>query len=303
MKPLVIYHSADFDGLFCREIARRYFGDRADYLGWDYGEAEPVVAPERELYILDLSVPGLMAHPRLVWIDHHKTAMEQYPATIPGYRIDGVAACRLAWQWFNFAFGPHSGAPVGEVYLPDKADYIRRAVTEPYAVQLAGEFDIWDKRNPDAETFQHALRAQELTDHIWRQLLSVEVEEVMQYQHSAIMVGSMLPYGRALEYARKHENESVITKQGFTVEFEGRRFLALNTARSNSLTFLKGLTPEHEGCLSFNWTGKEWRVSLYGVPARPEIDFSEIARKYGGGGHRQACGFKTKVLPFVQQAA
>ncbi len=279
MKPLVIYHSADFDGLFCREIARKHFGEGADYVGWDYGEPEPAVAPDRDLFILDLSVPGLMAHPRLVWIDHHKTEIDTYPSTIPGYRIDGVAACRLAWQWF---FGNAANR---------KSDFVDRMVAEPLAVRLAGEFDIWDKRDARAELFQHGLRSRDLAD-CWHVLLSDEP--------GSRLVLELLEAGGVLEYARAKENESVIRKQSFTVEFEGCRFLALNTARCNSLTFLAGLKPEHDGCLSFNWTGADWRVSLYGVPEKPAMDFSGIARKYGGGGHRQACGFKAAVLPFVQ---
>lgn len=103
-KIVVIYHKADFDGIFCREIARKFL-PAAELIGWDYGDPEPEVGPEDALYILDLSVPGLMKHPSLVWIDHHKSAIDKYPATIRGYRIDGVAACRLAWQWF---IHPHS---------------------------------------------------------------------------------------------------------------------------------------------------------------------------------------------------
>lgn len=40
MKTVVIYHRADFDGLFCREIARKFLGDQAEYIGWDYGDAK-----------------------------------------------------------------------------------------------------------------------------------------------------------------------------------------------------------------------------------------------------------------------
>jgi len=55
MKPIqVIHHSADFDGLFCREIARRFFGDKADYVGWDYGDPLPVIPPGTELYMMDI---------------------------------------------------------------------------------------------------------------------------------------------------------------------------------------------------------------------------------------------------------
>jgi len=56
-----------------------------------------------------------MERPGLVWIDHHKSAIEKYGATTPGYRIDGVAACRLAWQWF-FPIDPDAELPRSSVY-------------------------------------------------------------------------------------------------------------------------------------------------------------------------------------------
>lgn len=95
---VVIYHKSDFDGIFCREIARKFLPD-AELIGWEYGEPTPEVPASATLYIMDLSVPDLMNHPGLVWIDHHKTAIERYSPEIPGYRIDGVAACRASRTW------------------------------------------------------------------------------------------------------------------------------------------------------------------------------------------------------------
>ena len=37
MKTTVIHHSADFDGIFCREIARKFLPD-AELIGWDFGD-------------------------------------------------------------------------------------------------------------------------------------------------------------------------------------------------------------------------------------------------------------------------
>ena len=138
-KITVIHHSADFDGLFCREIARKFL-PTADLIGWDYGQPKPVILPDVErIYILDLSpecLGGDTYDPaKLVWIDHHKSAIEKFPATIPGYRIDGVAACRLAWRWF--ALGHHK--PNCGVGLPGIVAFKERLVHEPFAVQLAGE--------------------------------------------------------------------------------------------------------------------------------------------------------------------
>ncbi len=281
-RPLVIYHSADFDGLFCREIARKHFGDGAEYLGWNYGDPVPVVGYDRDLFILDLSIAALMAHPRLVWIDHHKTAIDRYPHSIPGYRIDGVAACRLAWQWF---FGDASS---------QRSDYVAHRVKEPIAVTLAGEYDIWDKRDPRAELFQHGLKSRDLAE-VWWRLLTFD----------PCVVDELLDAGKVLAYAREQEYAHVIAEQGFTVQFEGLTFLACCSHECDirSHLFAAGIKPEHEGLLGFTWTGGDWRVSLYGVPGKPEIDLSAIAAKRGGGGHKQACGFRADVLPFVQPRA
>src|SRR5262245_37067793 len=199
-KTTVVYHPADFDGLFCREIARKFLPD-AELIGWDFGDL-PIAIKTDTLYVMDLPCDrpfglnledieliedpdskgyrmGGTESKELVWIDHHKTAIESHPPGIPGYRIDGVAACRLAWQWFA-EFLMHD--PTAECHamipgsqLPTKEAFIERKVQEPYAVRLAGEYDIWDKRDLNAELFQHGLKSIELTASHWYQLLSSEI--------------------------------------------------------------------------------------------------------------------------------
>jgi oligoribonuclease NrnB/cAMP/cGMP phosphodiesterase (DHH superfamily) len=125
---------------------------------------------------------------RLVWIDHHKSSIDSHPNEIPGYRIDGVAACRLAWQWFSL-----SGAS-----LPQKPDFVQRSVVEPFSVRLAGEYDIWDKRDDRAETFQYALRA---CDPDWGVLLGEGCDDI---------VSKMLSHGQHIQEYAKRENASII---------------------------------------------------------------------------------------------
>lgn len=290
-KIVVIHHSADFDGLFCREIARRHFGSDAEYIGWDYGQPEPIVPDDVALYMLDISVPGLMNHPRLNWVDHHKSAMEKYGKK-PGYQIDGVAACRLSWQYF----GGINSWPGNST--PTKQDFIDRKVSEPWAVRLAGEYDIWDKRDLNTELFQHGLRSRDLLG-VWPQILVTE--NGVSPQDSTLIVRSLLGAGRAIQYAKTQENADVVTNYGFTTDFEGLKFLACNHGRYNSHLFTAGLKPEHDACLGFNWDGplQNWRVLLYHAPGKEHHDLSQIAVKHGGGGHRGACGFRVDQLPFL----
>ena len=314
-KTIVIYHSADFDGVFCREIAKKFLAD-AELIGWNYGDEIIPFPKEGTVYVLDLSpdcLSGLTVEVvndhRLIWIDHHKSAIDKYSKynpELPGYRIDGVAACRLAWQWF-FVSQHNAQNQTNEqmqVDLPTKQQFVDRVVPEPMAVRLAGEYDIWDKRDPDAELFQHGLRSQDLSERDWGMLLSMDVEPCLQgtgmeYDNSALIVAHLLRSGRGIQYARTKENESIIKDLGFTFQWEGMTWLACNHARYNSHLFTAGLTPEHDACFGFKYRGGQWEVSLYHAPGKEHHDLSLIAVKYGGGGHRGACGFRIKQLPFM----
>src|SRR5260221_503725 len=142
MKTLVIYHSADFDGIFCREIARKFLPEDTEFVGWNFGD-EPLKPPQCAIYVLDLPLDRVFGfdyktvgnergpyHPAgLVWIDHHKSSIESHPNNIPGYRIDGVAACRLAWQWFFTGQNSVRLADESKRRMPSKQDFIDRKVS------------------------------------------------------------------------------------------------------------------------------------------------------------------------------
>ena len=299
-KITVIHHSADFDGLFCREIARKFLPG-AELIGWDFGQA-PIPVPEAQIYILDLPVDRVFGDAfsgqhttkwfvppevlqRIVWIDHHKSSIESHPATIPGYRIDGVAACRLAWQWFTRPAIDDGASP----RLPAKQEFIDRVLSEPRAVRLAGEYDVWDKRDPEAEVFQFGLRSFELSPELWAQLLRAPDDGFAEG-----LVGTLLNRGELLQRYQQRADAAVMEHRSFLVEFEGLTFLALNTARCNSLTFAARDVPAtgHDALLGICFDGSAWKFSLYHARHRTELDLSVIATKFGGGGHRGACGFQ-----------
>jgi len=309
MNTTVIHHSADYDGIFCREVARKFLPD-AKLIGWDFADA-PLEIPQGKVFVLDLPVDRVFGfkyesgdkdknppqHPAgLVWIDHHKSSIDTHPTAIPGYRIDGVAACRLAWQWFSGfvnTFGNDT---------PQKEDYIERRVAEPLAVRLAGEYDIWDKRDPRADVFQFGLRSRELTPEDWARLLVVIPEGTSKLGQTLIngTVDELLQNGEMLQTYQQRNDASMIHRS-FVIEWEGLKFLALTTARCNSLTFASKDVPEtgHDALMGFYFDGKGWTVSLYHAKHRTDLDLSQIAVKHGGGGHRGACGFRTTKPPFL----
>lgn len=289
----VIYHSNDFDGIFCREIAKRFLEPDAKFIGWTHGDPKIPMPPEGSVYVLDLSPECLdfsehkdTEPSQIIWIDHHKSSIEKWTRDIPGYRIDGVAACRLTWQWFSQ--GWH--IPNTEHYpKPVKEDFLTRKVVEPIAVRLAGEYDVWDHRGDGDLELQYGLRCGEPN---WTMLLNPYSE-----RHTLDLVEK----GKiAMAYA-KHVDDNIVKFKAFVLDWEGMKFLCLNHPRCNSNTFASKDVPEtgHDALLAFYYEGKQWIVSLYHAGHNREIDLSKIAVKYGGGGHRGACGFQCKILPFL----
>lgn len=272
-KTYVIHHSADFDGLFCREIAKHFLKE-AILIGWDYGDDIPTVESDAIVVMLDISIDALMTHKNLLWIDHHKTAIEKHPSSIAGYRIDGVAACRLAWQFFTSN---------DITNLPSKEAFVSRSVEEPLSIRLAGEYDIWDKRDPRVDKFQHGLSSQDL-----------------DYERLFVddsYVNDLCKAGASVEYSRNLNAEKFMKTSAFTIKFEGYNFIAANFSFAANSAFISVIKPEHDACMAFRYDGENWNFSLRQCPGK-DVDLSVIAKKYGGGGHRTACGFNVKNLPF-----
>lgn len=315
----IIYHDADFDGKLSREVCLhwlRKLHPKANLhpFGWDYGRPVPEGLLDfadkstgekpwvdfDQIYIVDLSVDELMARPELrdkiVWIDHHKSAIEKWdvgridpegnPMRHHGYRIDGVAACRLCWQWFHF---PSLRTVVGG--LPGKQEFIDRKVSESTLIRLAGEYDIWDNRDPDAKALQFGLRT--LSDAQLHELFETEAK----YAGDSPALGSLVLVGHAIKEYCDKQNDEYAAAFSHTIRFAGLTMLALNIGqRGNSDLLRGGIKPEHEAGFAWRWDGKQVYVSLYHLPGHEQHDLSVIAGKWGGGGHKGACGFRITLV-------
>lgn len=280
MKTLIIHHDADFDGILSMEVCRHFHdGHELTIVGWDYGKPIPSVEGFAKIFMVDISIDELMGTPNLVWIDHHKTAIQKFPPTLAGYRIDGVAACRLCWQWFT------CDKVKG---LPTLEDYRDRIVNEPRLLTLAGEHDIWDHRDDQALPLQDGLR--QLEPYEWNELVSAQFngdEDAGYLLSEAVSIGQ-----RALK-AKQRSNAAIMKKRSHDTFWSGHRWLCCNGV-SGSQAFESAVQPHHEGLLAWVYDGqtKKVTVSLYHSPNHTHLDHSIIAKKMGGGGHAGACGFQ-----------
>ena len=100
-----------------------------------------------------------------------------------------------------------------------------------------------------------------------------------------------------LRYIEK-ENKKYVEQYCFETKINDIPALAVNKGLANSQLFDSVWDIEkYPIAIAFVWCGDKWTVSLY-TTVETEIDVSEIAKSYGGGGHKCAAGFQCKELPF-----
>jgi len=303
----VIYHSADLDGHCSGAIVALACEDQIDperdLIPIDYGQDLPLnlvrgetvymcdfclqPAPDSGLQPWDL-MRALNDCTKLVWIDHHKSAIEAHAEwwrdvdKISNYRaMQGTwdsrfAACELTWQWF-------SPEPV------------------PIAVQLLGRFDVWDHADPRVRPFQLGMLSH-TTDprdpgarEMWRRLFDAGSDDPI--------IAEAIRDGRAVQ---RFLDESAAKRAGqfsFETELDGLRCIAMCNSGKGSIQFESVWDPNrHDAMLVFTWAPGSadregaWKCSLYSD--REDVDVSAVAKKLGGGGHKGAAGFQCRELPF-----
>ena len=270
------YHSADLDGHCSGELIRLVYPD-CEMIGINYGDDFPWddIELDETVYMVDFGLQPwsdmerLAAQVDLVWIDHHKSAienMEEAEIELKGIQRSGLGACALVWEWLT----EHEHAIGG---------------TMPEAVRLLAEYDVWNHTDPMTMPFQYGMRLyQHLPgDPIWNEVLG---------NHRAVGVEGAV----VLRY-QIQQSEIRVKTLSFDTQLDDLRCLAANQGLASSQLFDSIWDPERYDCmLAFHWRKGCWQISLYSD--KPSVDVSTAAKQHGGGGHKGAAGFQCDELPF-----
>ena len=270
------YHKSDLDGHCSGAIVKKRYPE-CEMIGVDYNDTLDIdsISEGEMVFVVDFSfsvaeMAALDIKAQLYWIDHHKSAIEKmadYPRKIAGHTEIGKAGCELTWEYF---------------YADDPM---------PLAVRLLGRYDVW-KHEEDERIlpFQYGIRSYEDTlpeSSIWSGF----------FEGEELLLNETLSHGETILAYQNTQNAVYAKGMAYEAEFEGHRAIIINRAYGNSQLFDSVYDPEkHDIMIVFGVKPKEFKYSLYSV--KPEIDVSEIAKKYGGGGHAGAAGFfsETQII-------
>lgn len=273
------YHSSDLDGKCSAAIVRKYVPD-VELCPINYGQVFPwdTIASNDNVYMVDFALQPfsdmirLNQLCRLIWIDHHKSALEEqqlYDTPFVGVQRIGIGACALVWEYLF----PNEPMPEG--------------------VRLLAEYDVWNHENPKTLLYQYGMRNEPTNPEaaIWSSVFSRKNEDVDRIEENGVMI---------LNWENR-QNEIKAKALCFPIELDGLQCIAANIGLTNSKLFDSVWDPEkYDAMLTFNWRGGQWTVSLYTTEDK-DIDVGTIAKARGGGGHKGAAGFQCKELPFKLQ--
>lgn len=267
---ICFYHRSDLDGKCSAAIVNMaYYEDekKIGLCGVERTDDIDIIETARSfnnVIIVDYSfdvetMDKLIENHKLIWIDHHKTSLDKLEKIkkLPyaHYVNNHEAACVLSWRYFF-------GGPI------------------PVGVLLLGKYDIWDHSDERVLPFQYGVRAFDpspVRQGLW--------ESIIFDYDLYIEDGNTI-----LKYVEKEERKLCI-ESCFSMSFENVKFLCANVHNKNSTFFKRHPDADlYDAFMSFSlkYNGK-WIVSMYSNS--DDIDVSDIAIKYGGGGHRGAAGF------------
>ncbi len=271
----VIYHDNCADGFgaawVVHDFAKRYPALKVEFFGATYQDPPPDVTG-RCVYIVDFSYkyPVLLKMAekaaRITIIDHHKSAQEDL--TDPNKPLPNNvhvkfdmehSGAMLTWQYFNGGNEP------------------------PELLKHIEDRDLWRFQLPYTREIQAAIFSYPYDFKVWDDLIALNLDahindgsaiERKHFKDIAELVKSCMTYGVI-------DGHSVpIANLPYTYSSDAGHYMA------------KHMAPE--GFAACYWDTKDGRV--FSLRSADEgMDVSAIAKKYGGGGHKHAAGFRVAL--------
>lgn len=255
---LVIYHGGCTDGYGAAWAAWKLLGDRATYHPGRYGDPPPDVKG-KVVAILDFSYDNLTTKSMindadsLIIIDHHKSAMvELHDVNCTHFDMNHSGAM-LAWKFFH----PGKEAPRMIKYIEDR--------------------DLWKWELPYSKEFSAAF-----------DMVQYDFEEFDKFIDDSAIDDAQERGAYILAYSKTVISK--ITKQAARRKLHGKDVLVVNSPHWMS-EIGNALSVKCDFALIWYHDHDTNQVKVSLRAHHDDADVSEVAKKFGGGGHRKAAGF------------
>lgn len=269
----VLYHGNCYDGFGAAYAAWKFLGDAAKYIPVSYGYPPPEMPDAESIHIVDFSYPKEVllkladAAPVTV-IDHHKTAEESLREVLGAHpHLHTIfdmnkSGALLTWEYFHRHYGP---SPADTEPAP-----------APLLIQHISDRDLWQFKMDGTAKIHKALVSLPMDFKLWDTL---DVERLKVEGETCERLYSQLV--------------ETIVKSSWIGRLDGKNVPMVNTSIAWSEVGEALLEKYHPDCpMVASFTVFNDQI-MWSLRSEKDFDCSEVAKKFGGGGHKNAAGFKT----------
>lgn len=254
----VIYHAECSDGFGAAWAAHKVLGGRAEYYAAYHGKPPPDVTGRR-VALLDFSYNRKITEEMsekaasLIILDHHKTAYENLKG-MPALLFDNNhSGAILSWKYFH----PEKEAPRFLKYIEDR--------------------DLWKWELPYSKEFSAAF-----------DMVPWNFEEFEKFEDDSVVDDAINRGKYILAYSKTVIKK--ICEKAQRKKWHGKSALVVNSSHWQSEIGNK-LSQDCDIAIIWYYSHTEKKTCVSCRAFHEEIDVTEIARVYGGGGHKKAAGF------------
>lgn len=318
-RTTIIHHADCIDGFGAAYAAWRQFGDTAVYRPLHHGENIPLAEiAGHDVFILDFSLSpaeleAMASHTAsLTQIDHHASARSAWHGRLQR-RPDGSEVFSHPELPLHLTFDLHkSGARLAwEHFHPEQP--------LPLLLQHIEDQDLWRFALEGTSRLCRALRLEPFDFTTWDALVNQTPGTDAPRYRELLHVGSAIEQfcraeterlaGSRLRMRARLRGEAIdplqAVRHGQIVLSDGENaWQAVDAVAINaSALFASELGHQlaEQGEIGLIWQLAEDGEAKVSLRSRGQRDVAAIAMRYGGGGHRNAAGFRMPLKRFMQE--
>ena len=269
LKKLCIYHGNCLDGYGAAWAVRNALGESVEFYKGVHQQPPPDVNG-RDVFLVDFSYKKKVLEDMLktaasvTILDHHVSAEEDLSELLKVGKIKGLfdmnkSGAMLVWQWFN----PDQPPPVLIKYIQDR--------------------DLWLFKLDGSREINAALSSYPFDFKVWDKLMASNKGELKALKRD----------GEAIERKLQKDIKGLVASGVRRMVIAGYDVPVLNVS-SAYVSDAGHIMSEGEAFAACYWDHPDGR-SFSLRSAENGIDVAEVAKVYGGGGHKKAAGFTVQI--------
>jgi oligoribonuclease NrnB/cAMP/cGMP phosphodiesterase (DHH superfamily) len=277
---LIVTHAKCPDGWAAAFIAKKRYPE-AEILALDHGEPVPFdTVRGKDVLVTDFSWPVREDNIKLHSIaksfhiyDHHKSALERI-GDLPFVTFDMKrSGASLTW---DYLFGEDSGYRTSQRLI----GWLPR----PWYVDFVEDRDLWNWALPFSKEINAYIMTLPFTIGAWEHLDDINPSEAVQRGAAVV------------SHINRYVQEATDEAQRGFIEIADHKFLTTEVVNCPYMNCSEvGNVLAQRADVGLTWFERADGMIAFSLRSVGDIDVSEIAKKYLGGGHQHAAGFRLPI--------